>query len=132
MARGPPVRAGCCLSWDIDLQRPRIRGRTPDRAVDPDTAGPGMGWPAPPGAACCRRRRQPVPAPRHSPAWGGPRQRGNGPSGRRVGPSVQRWTNGVKTAVLLGLMGGLILLAGSLIGGRSGLLIALEIGRAHV
>jgi len=40
---------------------------------------------------------------------------------------VQRWNNGLKTAVLLGLMGGLILAAGSLIGGRSGLLIALVI-----
>jgi heat shock protein HtpX len=40
---------------------------------------------------------------------------------------VQRWTNGLKTAVLLGAMGGLILLAGQLVGGRSGLLIALVI-----
>jgi len=40
---------------------------------------------------------------------------------------VQRWNNGLKTAVLLGFMGGLILAAGSLIGGRSGLLIALVI-----
>ena len=40
---------------------------------------------------------------------------------------MQRWTNGFKTAVLLGAMGGLILLAGQLIGGRSGLLIALVI-----
>ena len=40
---------------------------------------------------------------------------------------MQRWNNGVKTAVLLGVMGGLILAAGSLIGGRSGLLIALVI-----
>jgi heat shock protein HtpX len=40
---------------------------------------------------------------------------------------VQRWNNGLKTAVLLGLMGGLILAAGSLIGGRSGLFIALVI-----
>jgi heat shock protein HtpX len=40
---------------------------------------------------------------------------------------VTRWNNGLKTAVLLGLMGGLILTAGSLIGGRSGLLIALVI-----
>ncbi len=40
---------------------------------------------------------------------------------------MQRWNNGLKTAVLLGLMGGLILAAGSLIGGRSGLLIALVI-----
>jgi len=40
---------------------------------------------------------------------------------------VQRWNNGLKTALLLGLMGGLILGAGALIGGRSGLLIALVI-----
>jgi heat shock protein HtpX len=40
---------------------------------------------------------------------------------------VQRWSNGLKTAVLLGAMGGLILLIGSLLGGRSGLLIALVI-----
>jgi heat shock protein HtpX len=40
---------------------------------------------------------------------------------------VQRWSNGLKTAVLLGAMGSLILLAGQLIGGRSGLLIALLI-----
>jgi Zn-dependent protease with chaperone function len=40
---------------------------------------------------------------------------------------VQRWNNGLKTAVLLGLMGGLIVAAGALIGGRSGLLIALVI-----
>jgi heat shock protein HtpX len=38
---------------------------------------------------------------------------------------VQRWNNGLKTAVLLGLMGGLILAAGSLVGGRQGLFIAL-------
>ncbi|SOD94199.1 zinc metalloprotease HtpX [Blastococcus haudaquaticus] len=40
---------------------------------------------------------------------------------------MQRWSNGLKTAVLLGLMGGLILTAGSLIGGRQGLLIALVV-----
>ena len=40
---------------------------------------------------------------------------------------MQRWSNGLKTAILLGAMGGLILLAGQLIGGRSGLLIALLI-----
>jgi heat shock protein HtpX len=43
---------------------------------------------------------------------------------------VQRWSNGLKTAVLLGAMGGLILLAGQLIGGRGGLLIALVIALA--
>jgi heat shock protein HtpX len=43
---------------------------------------------------------------------------------------VQRWNNGLKTAVLLGAMGGLILGAGALVGGRSGLLIALVIALA--
>ncbi len=43
---------------------------------------------------------------------------------------MQRWNNGVKTAVLLGLMGGLILAAGSLVGGRQGLFIALLIALA--
>jgi heat shock protein HtpX len=43
---------------------------------------------------------------------------------------VQRWNNGLKTALLLGLMGGLILAAGALIGGRSGLFIALLIALA--
>jgi heat shock protein HtpX len=47
-----------------------------------------------------------------------------------VGRVVQRWSNGLKTAVLLGLMGGLILAAGALIGGRSGLLIALLVALA--
>jgi heat shock protein HtpX len=40
---------------------------------------------------------------------------------------VQRWTNGLKTALLLGLMGGLIVVAGGLIGGQRGLVIALLI-----
>jgi heat shock protein HtpX len=43
---------------------------------------------------------------------------------------VQRWSNGLKTAVLLGLMGGVILAAGALVGGRSGLLVALVIALA--
>jgi len=43
---------------------------------------------------------------------------------------VQRWTNGLKTALLLGLMGGLILTAGAFIGGRGGLGIALAIALA--
>ncbi|RBY91575.1 zinc metalloprotease HtpX [Blastococcus sp. TBT05-19] len=38
---------------------------------------------------------------------------------------MHRWTNGLRTALLLGLMGGLILMAGALIGGRSGLFVAL-------
>ena len=58
------------------------------------------------------------------------RRGGNGDLGEGVGRCVQRWNNGLKTAVLLGLMGGLILAAGSLIGGRSGLLIALVIALA--
>jgi heat shock protein HtpX len=40
---------------------------------------------------------------------------------------VQRWNNGLKTALLLGLMAGFILAAGALIGGRGGLFIALLI-----
>ncbi|SFD87885.1 zinc metalloprotease HtpX [Blastococcus tunisiensis] len=40
---------------------------------------------------------------------------------------MTRWNNGLKTAVLLGAMGGLILFAGYLIGGNGGLLIALVI-----
>ena len=40
---------------------------------------------------------------------------------------MQRWNNGLKTAVLLGVMGGLILTAGAVIGGRGGLFIALVI-----
>lgn len=62
-----------------------------------------------------------------APAEGGP---GNGLPRRRVGRDVQRWSNGLKTAVLLGLMGGLILAAGALVGGRGGLFIALVIALA--
>jgi heat shock protein HtpX len=43
---------------------------------------------------------------------------------------VQRWGNGLKTAVLLGLMGGLILVIGGAVGGRGGLLVALLIALA--
>jgi heat shock protein HtpX len=43
---------------------------------------------------------------------------------------VQRWNNGLKTALLLGVMGGLILAAGALLGGRSGLFVALVIALA--
>ncbi|MGY1703110.1 zinc metalloprotease HtpX [Geodermatophilus sp. SYSU D00697] len=43
---------------------------------------------------------------------------------------MHRWSNGLKTAVLLGLMGGLILAAGALIGGRGGLFIALVVALA--
>jgi heat shock protein HtpX len=38
---------------------------------------------------------------------------------------VQRWNNGLKTALLLGAMGGLILVVGAGVGGRRGLFIAL-------
>ena len=38
---------------------------------------------------------------------------------------MHRWNNGLKTALLLGLMGGVILAAGALAGGRTGLSIAL-------
>jgi heat shock protein HtpX len=43
---------------------------------------------------------------------------------------VHRWTNALKTAVLLGVMGGLILLAGAAIGGRGGLAVALVVALA--
>jgi heat shock protein HtpX len=43
---------------------------------------------------------------------------------------VHRWSNGLKTALLLGLMGGVILAAGALVGGRGGLAIALVIALA--
>jgi heat shock protein HtpX len=43
---------------------------------------------------------------------------------------VQRWSNGLKTAVLLGLMGGLILVIGGAVGGRGGLLVALLVALA--
>ncbi|KQS73572.1 zinc metalloprotease HtpX [Modestobacter sp. Leaf380] len=40
---------------------------------------------------------------------------------------MHRWNNGLKTALLLGLMAGLLLLAGAAIGGRGGLLVALVV-----
>jgi heat shock protein HtpX len=40
---------------------------------------------------------------------------------------VHRWSNGLKTALLLGLMGGAILALGALVGGRGGLLVALVV-----
>jgi heat shock protein HtpX len=52
---------------------------------------------------------------------------GNGVLRSGVGPGVHRWTNGFKTAVLLGAMGAVILLIGQAVGGRSGLLVALVI-----
>jgi heat shock protein HtpX len=52
---------------------------------------------------------------------------GNGVLRSGVGPGVHRWTNGFKTAVLLGAMGAVILLIGQAVGGRSGLLVALVV-----
>ena len=40
---------------------------------------------------------------------------------------MHRWNNGLKTALLLGAMGGLILAAGAVVGGRSGLFVALVV-----
>ena len=40
---------------------------------------------------------------------------------------MQRWNNGLKTALLLGLMAGVLLAAGAFFGGRGGLLIALVV-----
>ncbi|WP_456564629.1 zinc metalloprotease HtpX [Blastococcus sp. SYSU D00695] len=55
---------------------------------------------------------------------------GNGAPTSRVVPDVHRWNNALKTALLMGLMGGLILAAGALIGGRGGLLVALVVALA--
>ncbi len=38
---------------------------------------------------------------------------------------MHRWTNGLRTALLLGLMAGVILTAGAVVGGRGGLVVAL-------
>jgi heat shock protein HtpX len=71
---------------------------------------------------------KPVRRGPHSPLRGtGRRLCGERPPSGFRSPDVQRWNNGLKTAVLLGLMGGLILAAGGLIGGRGGLFIALVI-----
>src|SRR3954463_10904260 len=104
--------------------------------------------PSPPAAvrqACGRDDDRAQPGPTRllggatpavaSPFRDGPRRGGASRSGERRPPAfrcpdVQRWNNGLKTAVLLGLMGGLILAAGALIGGRGGLLIALVIALA--
>jgi heat shock protein HtpX len=43
---------------------------------------------------------------------------------------VRRWGNGVRTALLLGLVAGLALAAGALVGGRRGLLVALVLALA--
>ncbi|KQS58969.1 protease HtpX [Geodermatophilus sp. Leaf369] len=43
---------------------------------------------------------------------------------------MHRWNNGLKTALLLGLMAGVVLAAGALIGGRGGLLVALVVAVA--
>ncbi len=43
---------------------------------------------------------------------------------------MQRWGNGLKTAVLLGLMGGLILLVAGAVGGRGGLVVGLVVALA--
>ena len=40
---------------------------------------------------------------------------------------MHRWNNGLKTALLLGLMAGVILAAGAVIGGRGGLVVALVV-----
>nr|WP_093578222.1 zinc metalloprotease HtpX [Geodermatophilus amargosae] len=40
---------------------------------------------------------------------------------------MRRWGNGVRTALLLGLVAGLALAAGAVVGGRSGLLVALVV-----
>src|SRR4051812_4447305 len=89
----------------------------PRVGVRPDTPPP-----AAPAGAPERVPRRGSPRPGESPF-----PRGNGGPDGGVGPDVQRWNNGLKTALLLGLMGALILAVGALLGGRSGLLIALVV-----
>src|SRR5215211_4445457 len=84
-----------------------------------------MGHRPPTVEPTCARRRAGVA--RDTSCGGRARVPGNGVRRAGVGPSVQRWNNGLKTAVLLGLMGAVILLIGQAVGGRSGLLIALVI-----
>src|SRR3954454_16197524 len=71
-----------------------------------------------------------VPRPGAAARGGAPAAAGNGAPRGTVGAGVQRWTNGLKTALLLGLMGGLVLGAGWLLGGRTGLFIGLLIALA--
>jgi heat shock protein HtpX len=71
--------------------------------------------------------RQPTGAPHPAPAAA--RSQGNGDRATGVQRNVQRWNNGLKTAVLLGLMAGVILLVGSFFG-RGGLVIALFVALA--
>src|SRR3954471_23484433 len=78
-------------------------------------------------AAAPARATRRVPFPRPTRAGEAAITRGNGAPDGGVGPDVQRWNNGLKTALLLGLMGALILAVGALLGGRSGLLIALVV-----
>ena len=76
------------------------------------------------------RTRQPGPSRSLIPTGDRSHPPGNGVPAVALDADVQRWNNGLKTALLLGLMGGLILAAGALIGGRSGLLIALRRSRS--
>ncbi len=75
----------------------------------------------------CGGNGQALPFHSGVPAGGRP---GNDGLPGPVATDVHRWTNGVKTALLLGLMGALIVGAGGLIAGRSGLLIAVLVALA--
>ena len=87
--------AGWFQSSVVYLHRPRLRACVRGRGVDPDTM--------------ISRGRQPAGPVPHSDGGAAAVRRGNGDPRGRVGRVVHRWNNGLKTAVLLGLMGGLIL-----------------------
>ena len=112
---------------DIPLRRALRRDRVCARHVSSTSVARLRGDDVPPvwirtrcpaGSPVSAQR---APRGRIPPGGGAAADRGNGRSGGSVAPGVHRWGNGLKTAVLLGAMGALILLAGQLIGGRQGL-----------
>src|SRR3712207_4007176 len=131
MARGPPSSpAGCCSSWGIDLHRTTLRAYPPTGMWirPPGDREGGARLPRAPrglvrGAQLPSGRRHSLPEVRAT-------TEGNGALRSGVGPVVHRWNNGLKTAVLLGGMGAVILLIGQAVGGRGGLLVALVVALA--
>src|SRR4051812_24954102 len=125
----PPAEVTCVCPWQACVCPWQGCGSGHDHL--PGGKLIGLPWP--------RSRMAPFPtlsstnrwAARFIPCRGrGTRHHGERHPARGRWTGVQRWTNGLKTALLLGLMGGLILTAGALIGGRSGLFIALLIALA--
>src|SRR3954463_14500529 len=97
-----------------------IPGLVPVICEVPPTRQVTCGAPGPTGPAANVRHATPACPPCRADRC----RPGNGDRCGGVLPGVQRWNNGLKTAVLLGAMGGFILLVGSAFG-RGGLFIAL-------